>query len=230
MLAATTGRIDGEVTPEKVDPEPAEAILSDGTRVQFRPIQPNDKEALQRGLRQLSPESRYRRFFAPIDHLSDAQLEYFTEVDQVDHVAWVAALPDRPGHPLAGVARYIRLEKDPDAAEAAVTVVDAEQGKGLGRALLRVLTEVAIKNGVKRFTLAVLSENVKMMALMHEAGAISDGVQGGVDQMHVDLPGSVEDADTTAAPRVLRVAASGLLQGEASPGGPGTRFFVGKRK
>ena len=230
MLSATTVRIDGEMTPEKVDLQPKAAILNDGTRAQFRPIQPSDKEALQRGLRQLSPESRYRRFFAPIDHLSDEQLEYFTEVDQVNHVAWVAALPDRPANPLVGVARYIRLENDAEAAEAAVTVVDAEQGNGLGRALLRVLTEVAIKSGVKQFTLFVLGENAKMMALMHEAGAISDGLEGGVHQMHVVLPESVEDMDTTAAPRILRVAASGQLQGEVYPGRHGTRFTVGKQR
>lgn len=217
------------MTPETVYLQPREAVLNEGTRVHFRPIQPSDKESLQRGLQQMSPESRYRRFFAPVDHLSDAQLEYFTEVDQVNHVAWVATLPDGPGNPVVAVARYVRLE-DPEAAEAAVTVVDSEQGKGLGRAMLKVLTEVAIKGRVKRFTLFVLSENEKMMALMHEAGAISDGFQGGVHEMHVVLPDSIEDMDATAAPRVLRVAASGQLQGEVSPGRLGTRFMVGKHR
>ncbi|MEA2683504.1 MAG: hypothetical protein QOK05_1832 [Chloroflexota bacterium] len=215
---------------EALDLQPRETILKDGTRVLFRPIQPADKASLQHGLAQLSPESRYRRFFAPIDHLSDEQLEYFTEVDQVNHVAWVAILPDLAGSPLVGVARYVRLANDPEAAEAAVTVIDAHQGKGIGRALLRVLAEVAIKGGVKRFTLFVLSENETMMGLMHEAGAISDGFQGGVHQLHVTLPDSVEGLDETAAPRVLKVAAAGQIQGEVSPGRLGTRFMVGKHR
>jgi RimJ/RimL family protein N-acetyltransferase len=215
---------------EQLDAQALEAVLKDGTRVHLRPIRPSDKESLQRGLEQMSPESRYRRFFAPVNQLTDKQLRYFTEVDQKDHVAWVASLPDRPDDPLVAVARYIRLEDDPEAAEAAVTVIDAEQGKGLGRLMLRVLAESAIKRGIKRFTLSVLSENAKMMALMHEAGAISDGVQDGVHEMHVVLPDSLEKLDGTAAPRILRVAASGQLQGEVSPKRPWTRFMVGKTR
>ena len=43
-------------------------------RVLIRPIASDDKERLERGLEQLSPESRYRRFFAPVDHFSELSL------------------------------------------------------------------------------------------------------------------------------------------------------------
>jgi RimJ/RimL family protein N-acetyltransferase len=228
LLSAATGRIGGGMASEQGEAAALEAVLKDGTRVHLRPIRPSDKESLQGGLQQMSPESRYRRFFAPVDHLTDEQLRYFTEVDQRDHVAWVASLPDRAGNAVVAVARYVRLEDDPEAAEAAVTVIDAEQGKGLGRLMLRVLAESAIKGGIKRFTLFVLGENEKMLALMNEAGAISDGVRDGVHEMHVVLPDSVGGLDHSAAPRILRVAASGRLQGEVSPGRLGTRFMVGK--
>lgn len=215
---------------EQLEAEAREATLKDGTRVYLRPIRPGDKESLQRGLQQMSPESRYRRFFAPVDHLTDQQLRYFTEVDQQDHLAWVAGLPDRPHSPLVAVARCVRLKDEPDAADAAVTVIDAEQGKGLGRLLLRVLAESAIKRGIKRFTLSVLGENEKMLALMHDAGAVSDGVHGGVHEMHVVLPDAVEGLDHTAAPRVLKVAASGQVQGEVSPDRARIRFMLGKAR
>lgn len=213
---------------QALETEPLEAVLKDGTRVRLRAIRPSDKGSLQRGLQQMSPESRYRRFFAPVDHLTDKQLRYFTEVDQQDHLAWVASLPDQPGNPLVAVARCVRLKDAPEAADAAVTVIDAEQDKGLGRLMLRVLAESAIKRGIKRFTLSVLGDNEKMLALMHDAGAISDGVRDGVHEMHVVLPDTVEALDLTAAPRVLRVAALGHLQGEVSPGQQGIRFVPGK--
>ena len=213
---------------DRVTADVREAALADGTRVRFRPIRPADKKWLKRGLEQMSPESRYRRFFAHVDHLTEDQLRYFTEVDQVDHVAWVATLPDQPGDPAVAVARFVRLPGQPDSAEAAVTVVDPWQGKGLGRAILRVLSESAIQGGVRRFTMFVLGENEPMIKLLLDAGALTDTVHEGVYQMHVELPRSVEELDTSAAPRVLRVAASGQLQGEVQPGSLATRFLVGK--
>lgn len=191
-----------------------ETILEDGTRVRFRPIRPDDKVWLERGVAQMSPESRYRRFFSPVDHLSPEQLKYFTEVDQVNHVAWVATIPDEPDEPAVAVARFVRVPNDPQTAEAAVTVIDPYQGRGIGRAILLVLSEEAIRLGVKRFSMFVLGENATMMKLLHDAGAVKDSMTDGVLVMHVNMPDSPEQLDTSAAPRVLKVAASGHLQGE----------------
>ena len=215
-------------TPELAD-EPFETTLKDGTRVRFRPIRPEDKRWLQRGIQELSPESRYRRFFAPVDHLSEEQLRYFTEVDQVDHVAWLGTLADSKDGRVVAVARFICLPDVPEAAEAAVTVLDEFQGRGLGRAMLVVITRKAIERGVKRFTMFVLVENEAMMGLLHDAGAVSDGMHDGVYQMHVDLPERVEDLDRSPAPKILRAAAAGKLHGETAPGALSTRFLVGKR-
>ena len=212
-----------------IDDGPLEATLKDGTLVRFRPITPGDKAWLQRGIEQMSPESRYRRFFAPVDHLTDEQLRYFTEVDQVSHVAWLGYLAGPGDQRAIAVARFVRVPGQPEAAEAAVTVIDEFQGRGLGRAMLVVLTREAIRLGVKRFTMFVLGENQAMMALLHVAGATSDGMKDGVYQMHVDLPDRLEDLDESAAPRVLRAAAEGKLQGEIPPGQFWIRFLVGKR-
>jgi RimJ/RimL family protein N-acetyltransferase len=209
--------------------EKLEAILEDGTRVRFRPIEPADKKWLQRGVAQMSPESRYRRFFSPMDHLSDEQLAYFTEVDQVHHVAWVATLPDQREAPAVAVARFVRLPDDPTSAEAAVTVIDPYQGRGIGRAILAVLTAEAIRLGVKRFTMYVLSQNEAMMKVLHDAGAVVDSVHEGVYQTHVDLPATVDELDMSAAPRILKVAASGHLQGELAPGLLATLFRLRRK-
>ncbi|MGI8610227.1 MAG: GNAT family N-acetyltransferase [Candidatus Dormibacteria bacterium] len=208
--------------------EHLETTLDDGTRVRFRPIRPDDKKWLERGVAQMSPESRYRRFFSPVDHLTPEQLAYFTEVDQVNHVAWVATLPQEPGEPAVAVARFVRPPASRDA-EAAVTVIDPYQGRGIGRAILVVLTDAAIKVGVERFSMFVLGENDTMMRLLHDAGAVQDSVHDGVYQMHVALPRRIEDIDASAAPRVLKVAASGHLHGEVSPGLLGTLFRLGRK-
>src|SRR5438132_12112120 len=114
------------------------ASLPDGTRVAFRPVVAEDKEVIRRGFEQLSPESRYRRFFSPLQTLPDRLLRYLTEIDYHNHFAWLATLPDLEGSPVVGVGRWVRLQEDPTAAEAAVTVIDAYHHRGIGTLLLRV--------------------------------------------------------------------------------------------
>jgi GNAT superfamily N-acetyltransferase len=206
--------------------ESVESVLKDGTRIVFRPVVPEDKELLQIGLEGMSAESRYRRFFAPIQQFSEEQLTYLTDIDYHDHFAWIGLLADSAGTEGVGVGRWIRDPNNPESAEAAVTVVDHWQGKGVGSALLVVLARSAIERGVKRFTMEVLGENEPMMALLQGVGAIVDRRDGGVVFLHVPLPASIEELDQTASPLILRAAAEGRIQGEAGGRGVRTRFRV----
>src|SRR5918999_518767 len=126
-----------------------EERLRDGARIEIRPIRPDDREELADGLRRMSPESRYRRFFSAIDRLSDAQLRYLTEVDHRDHEALVARDPEEERG--IGVARFVRSETDPELAEVAVAVADDWHSRGVGSALLARLSERARDEGIRRF-------------------------------------------------------------------------------
>ncbi len=137
----------------------------------FRPVEPDDIGRLAHAFEQLSAESRYRRFLAPVRRLSDAQLRAFADVDHVDHVAWVAELLDHPDRPVVGVGRWIRFPSNPRVAEFAVTVVDLYQGRGLGRRLLHLLIESAKARGVDEFEATVLAENQPMRSLLRTYGA-----------------------------------------------------------
>jgi hypothetical protein len=64
--------------------------LLDDELVDFRPVSQDDRETIQNGMSALSSQSRSFRFFTPILRLSDAQLSNYTEIDQHDHVAWIA--------------------------------------------------------------------------------------------------------------------------------------------
>ena len=91
--------------------------LRDGAPVLLRPVLPEDRQRLQHGLLLMSAESRYRRFFSPMPAFSEEQLRYFTEVDQENHVAWIALDPSAPGLPGLGIARFIRNPDEPTMAE-----------------------------------------------------------------------------------------------------------------
>lgn len=183
--------------------------LRDGSRARIRPISPQDRGALEEGFAQLSERSRYLRFHTFTASLSAAQLRYLTEVDQRDHVAFVAVDAGDEGRGL-GVARYVRLE-DPAVAEAAITVIDEVQGRGLGTLLLAVLAQHAVGNGVSTFRNYVLGENAGMLQLFADLGAerITDGQ--GVFRIDLALPRDPEDLPDTPTGRVLKAAARGQL-------------------
>jgi len=181
--------------------------LKDGRTITVRAIRPDDREALAGGVRRLSSESRYRRFFTPVDELSESELSYLTEVDHVDHEALVAEEPTTGAG--IGVARFIRLA-DPQAAEVAIAVADEWQGLGVGTVLLRRLTERAREEGIKRFTADVLADNRQMLHLLNELGTVRevDRELGSVE-VQVELPPS---GVGTALSRSLKAAASGALK------------------
>jgi GNAT superfamily N-acetyltransferase len=162
--------------------------LPDGMRVRIRPIAPDDKELLARGLRQLSLESIRKRFLAAKPRFTSSELHYLTEVDGVNHIALVAVLEDDPNQ-LAAVARCVRLPDRPATAEMAVVVGDPFQGQGVGRAITHALADAAIEAGIRRFAATMAGDNVAARRLMHTfARRLEEGqISGGVQEVLVDL-------------------------------------------
>jgi GNAT superfamily N-acetyltransferase len=79
------------------------------------------------------------RFFNAPDHLSTRLLDYLLAVDGIDRCALAAFAIDDDGEPGVAIARYVRNRDDPSSAEAAVTVLDAYQSRGIGTALMHRL-------------------------------------------------------------------------------------------
>jgi RimJ/RimL family protein N-acetyltransferase len=183
-----------------------ETTLGDGTRVRIREVEPGDRAQFVEGFDKLSTRSRYLRFHSAVEELSDAQLDYLTQVDQVDHVAWVAIDLDEPDEPGIGVARFVRLDDEPNVAEAAVTVLDAYQGRGLGTLLLRVLADAARQRDIDVFRAYVLGDNRPMLSVLDRLGPTRRARQDGVYQIDVDLgPATVSvGRSTSPAEKVIR--------------------------
>jgi GNAT superfamily N-acetyltransferase len=170
---------------DRAEPPVGDERLRDGTLVRVRPVRPDDKGRLAEGFLRLSSRSRYHRFFGAVSSLSDALLRYLTELDQVDHIAWIAVDPATAGEPALGVARCVRAAGEPDVAEVAVVVGDPYQDRGLGSLLLERLAGSAAAQGVRTFRAFVLRENEAVVHALQELGIRSE-VDEGV--LHVDVP------------------------------------------
>ena len=133
--------------------------LDDGKRVFLRPLGPQDRERICVGLSRMSDRSRYLRFFAGTKALTDEQLRYLTEVDQVDHVAWCALDPDEKGLPGLGIVRFRRCDDDPAVADWAVAIIDELQRRGLGRLFTALICLLAGERGVRTLRCSILEDN-----------------------------------------------------------------------
>jgi len=142
-----------------------------GATVTVRPIRPDDLELEAGFVRHLSAETRYKRFLVTVGELSDAKLHYFTEVDQVHHVA-LAAIVERDARPaIVGVVRYI-VEPGNDTCEFAIAVDDDWQGSGLAGILMRALIGVARSRGLATMEGTVLATNARMLKFTRQLGFI----------------------------------------------------------
>lgn len=142
-------------------------VLPDGTTLTVRPIEPGDVDRLRRMFFRLSPTTVYRRFFSPVHAPPQRMLQHLATVDHDTREALVAL----DGDEIVAVARY----DVPQASQAsghpvpeiAVTVEDAWQHRGLGRALTRRLAREALDHGFDQFVARMLPENRDALGLLH---------------------------------------------------------------
>ena len=173
--------------------------LRDGTPVLLRLVKPEDKDLVRRGFDRLSPESRYTRFFAPKERLTDEELHYLCDIDQEAHFALGAIREDGDDHgrPIGlGIARFVRLPGrpgEPVTAEAAIAVTDDVQHLGLGRILFTRLVAAAVERGIEHFRVEVLCSNPMMKQLIERiAPSRTLEVSQGVYSIDFALPQMVE--------------------------------------
>lgn len=139
-----------------------------GGTIEIRALRPDDKADMLAAIDRTSTQSRQRRFFAPKRGFSDSEITFFMDVDFTSHVALVAEI-NNGGHPeIVGGGRYVVTK--PGQAEVAFVVIDAYQGRGLGKILMRHLVRWANDAGLKELIAEVLPENQAMRRVLTGAG------------------------------------------------------------
>lgn len=172
-------------------PERLELHLADGTAVVARPLSPADREYVAEGYRLLSPEARYQRFWVRDGQvIGDAMLDRLLTDQLPEHAIWTVFDPTREGFPGLGAASFWRSKTDPLDAEFSVTVMDADQGRGVATLLLAILWLVAYRCGIGSFTGYSMPENTAALHWMRDTGAAGEW-----DGYNLVFRWSLEDLD-----------------------------------
>lgn len=135
----------------------------------LRPLLREDRDIEHAFVSGLSPDTRSNRLLGGARAITREYIESLVTVDYARDMALAASTMLGGGETLIGVARYV---SDPDgqAAEFAIVVADAWQGRGIGRRLLGKLVEAARRRGVKHLYGDVLAVNRPMLELVRRLG------------------------------------------------------------
>lgn len=165
-----TTQVSRPTRPPRPAPEARLVPRQQAPVVRIRPIRPADGDALERFYENLSPESRWARFFGGTAGLSHEQASSFCTPDHHHREGFVAEIP-AVGRGLPQVVGHLCLEPDgAGAAEVAVAVADAHQGRGIGRRLMNAGLTWAGHEGISTLTATMLEGNVGIRRLVAGLG------------------------------------------------------------
>ena len=142
--------------------------LRNGASLQIRALLPSDRADMLAAVERFSKEALYRRFFAPKRSFSEREIEFFLNVDFVNHVALAAVLSGGGRQVIVGGARYI--VSHPGCAEIAFAIDDPHQKLGISTHLINHLIKIARAAGLEVFVAEVLPENVPMLKVFERCG------------------------------------------------------------
>jgi RimJ/RimL family protein N-acetyltransferase len=169
MQRCNNGRsIGGTATMMSAAKYSAVELLRDGRRLGIHALGTGDRADLLGAVERTSAQSLYRRFFSAKRDFSEKEIEFFINVDFVNHVALVATVEEGNRTAIVGGGRYVIGQ--PGTAEVAFVVVDEHQGQGIGGALLRHLVAIARDARLKKLVAEVLPDNIPMLKVFEKSG------------------------------------------------------------
>jgi GNAT superfamily N-acetyltransferase len=152
----------------------ARFVSRKGREVRARHLRAEDAGLLVDLFDQLSPRTRYLRFFAPLTNISREEVAaaaaHFASVDHSREDALIGLIDTPEGERAVGVARFAQRPGEPSVAEAAIVVRDDYQGEGVGRQLFMLLIERARARGIRTIAAATIAENRVVLEGLRRSG------------------------------------------------------------
>jgi acetyltransferase len=168
---------DEQLPRPAIRPYPVQYIermmLPDGTQLKIRPIRPEDEPLLVQFHQTLSDDTVYRRYSQTLhvsQRVAHERLSRICFNDYERELALIAELRSATGEPtIVAVVRLIRLTGT-EAAELALVVSDAYQGRGLGIRLTERAVHVARQEKIQQIIAYMLPVNRGMQRICERLG------------------------------------------------------------
>jgi len=162
--------------------------LRDGQQITIRAAHPDDGPRIRQTFSLLDRRTRYMRFLAQKDKLSDEEIHRLTDADFENAIVLLATVGEAQNEVVIGGASCFVI--NPGAArrdaEIAFTVEPHFQHRGVGAALMRHLTRIALTKGLHAFQAEVLCNNASMLNVFRRSGLPMTARQEG-SVVHVTL-------------------------------------------
>jgi|KBSMisStaDraftv2_1062788.scaffolds.fasta_scaffold103744_2 RimJ/RimL family protein N-acetyltransferase len=158
-------------------------ILPDHHRLRIRALDHCEIESVRALYAQLSPRTRYLRFFSAMPALSESMEHLLACGDPKRRLALVAEFDDGQHQTeVIGLASFVAV--DDATAEIGIVVRDDWQRQRVGTALMSRITRAAEERGYHRFMVDVLAENVGARKLLSRGmQVLSSKMSGNVSEM-----------------------------------------------
>ncbi len=151
---------------------PSVVVLEAGQRVELRPVQVSDEDALQDLLYRLSDAGAFFRYFGRAGTHPHREMLRLVELDPTASVAFVARLVETDE--LLGIARADGGPRG-HTAEVGITVAEAWQNQGVGSALLERLIPACRALGFQNLVAEVLAASGRMQRVLRRHGFTCSG-------------------------------------------------------
>ena len=161
--------------------------LDDGTKLKFRPIHPTDTSRMRDLFYKLSKGTVYYRFGWNMKQIQQKQILDFVFVDHRKEIGIVGTIPRGAEEEILAFGGYY-LDEKTNRAEIALVVQDDWQNRGIGSFMIKYLSRIAKKDGIRGFTAEVITTNKTMQAVMHKLdGKIESALGGNIYSMRTDF-------------------------------------------
>ena len=177
--------------------------LDNGTHICLRRIRHSDRKHIEKGISQLSDQSRYLRFFSGSKTLPRSVIEKLASVDGIHHLAWGVVIMSDKEHPAVAAAHVFRESKTDDDGEFAITVLDEHHGQGVARILMMTVFIDAYCEGLRHLRVDILRSNKKAYGLMRAIGAKPCLLEGPVAQYDLVLADAISSLQKMESPAAL---------------------------
>jgi len=145
------------------------SVMTDGREFVTRPIKPTDEPLVQAMFYRLSQDTVYKRFCGIVKYMPHKNLQRFCTVDYVRDMTFIATVRQNDLEKIVGIATYNRSDKT-GFAEVGLVIDDAYQFLGIGKQLMRKLTDHAKARDIRGFTAFTIGMNSPMLRTFGHTG------------------------------------------------------------